>query len=116
LHAHWRLTTFKVNSAMSPLQSALLAGLVFGALSVALMVPMRFPDKTAALCAAFAERFAIGLVAGLVHLPLPGWLGGALLGLLMSVSSAIVTKAWKPILIVGTAGGLLIGGLLHGWN
>jgi hypothetical protein len=101
---------------MPPLVSAIAAGLAFGALSVALMLPMRFPDKTAALCAAFAERFAIGLVVGLVQLPGPGWLGGAVLGLLMSIASAIVTKAWKPILIMGTAGGLVIGGLFHGWT
>jgi hypothetical protein len=29
---------------------------------------------------------------------------------------AIVTKAYAPILVVGAAGGLLIGGILHGWS
>jgi hypothetical protein len=29
---------------------------------------------------------------------------------------AIVTKAYAPILVVGAVGGLLIGGILHGWR
>jgi hypothetical protein len=93
----------------------LVAGLIFGALSVAMMVPMSFPDKRAALSAAFVERFGIGLVIGCVQLPWSGWLVGLAFGLLLSLPSALITKAYLPILIVGGLGGFLIGGFIHGW-
>jgi len=93
-----------------------IAGLIFGAVTVGLMVPMAFPDRRTALGAAFVERFAIGFVIGCVQLPWPGWLVGLLFGLLLSVPSAIITKAFAPILIMGSLGGLVIGGIIHGWR
>jgi hypothetical protein len=48
--------------------------------------------------------------------PWPGWLIGVVFGLLISLPDAIITKAYLPILIVGTLGGLVIGGLIHGWR
>ena len=93
----------------------LVSGAVFGAVSVAMMLPMPFPDKKAALLGAFISRFGIGLVIGCVKLPWPGWAIGLLFGLLLSLPDAIITKAYAPILIVGALGGLLIGGLIHGW-
>ena len=101
---------------MSSPVSGAIAGLAFGIVTVALMMPMKFPDKKAALSAAFIERFAIGVVIGCVQLAWPGWLTGASFGLLLSLPSAIITKMHKPILILGTLGGLLIGGLIHGWR
>lgn len=101
---------------MSNPKWGLLAGLVFGAVSVAMMLPMSFPDKRAALLGAFTDRFAIGLVIGCVQLPWPGWLVGLAFGLLLSLPSAIVTKAYVPILVIGGIGGLVIGGLIHGWG
>ena len=92
-----------------------IAGLVFGALTVGLMARMPFPNKTAALSAAFVERFGIGVVIGCVSLSWPGWVVGVVFGLLLSIPSAIITKAYAPILIMGTLGGLVIGGLIHGW-
>ena len=92
-----------------------IAGLVFGALTVGLMARMPFPNKTAALSAAFVERFAIGAVIGCVALSWPGWVIGAVFGLLLSIPSAVITKAYAPILIIGSLGGLIIGGLIHGW-
>ena len=94
----------------------IIAGLLFGALAVAIMLPLTFPDKKAALLGAFANRFAIGLVIGCVHLGWPGWAIGLAFGLLLSLPDAIITKAYAPILIVGGLGGLVIGGLLHGWR
>ena len=91
------------------------AGLIFGALTVGLMLRMSFPDKKAALSAAFVERLAIGIVIGCVELALPGWLIGLLFGLLLSIPSAIITKAYIPILVMGSLGGLVIGGIIHGW-
>jgi hypothetical protein len=93
-----------------------IAGVVFGAVAVGTMIPMSFPDKRTALLGAFADRFAIGLVIGCVQLPWPGWAVGLFFGLLLSLPSAIVTKAYPPILILGGLGGLVIGGLIHGWG
>jgi hypothetical protein len=80
-----------------------------------MMLPMSFPDKPAALGAAFVDRFAIGLVIGCVQLTWPGWAIGLAFGLLLSLPSAIITKAYAPILVVGAIGGLIIGGIIHGW-
>ena len=102
---------------MSNLLSGIISGAIFGALSVAMMLPLPFPDKTSALLAAFCSRFAIGLVIACVQLPAwPGWLVGLIFGLLLSLPDAIITKAYAPILIVGAVGGLIIGGILHGWR
>ena len=86
-----------------------LCGLVFGLLAVASMIPLSFPDKRAALTAAFVDRFAIGLVIGVASLTWPGWLLGLFFGLLLSAPSAIITKAWAPILGMGAVGGAIIG-------
>ena len=100
---------------MSNLLHGVIAGLLFGLVSVAMMLPMSFPDKPTALSAAFIDRFAIGVVIGCVQLPWPGWAVGVVFGLLLSVPSAIITKAYVPILAIGGVGGLIIGGVLHGW-
>ena len=98
---------------MSKVILGLLAGIVFGALDVGLMLPMSFPDKTTALLSAFASRFAIGFVIGCVQLPAwPGWVVGLLVGL----PDAIITHKYVPILVLGGIGGLVIGGVIHGWK
>jgi hypothetical protein len=94
----------------------LVAGLVFGAVAVGMMLPMAFPDKRTALLGAFVDRLGIGIVIGCVQLPWPGWAVGLFFGLLLSLPSAVITKAYVPILLLGGLGGLVIGGLLHGWQ
>jgi len=94
----------------------LISGLIFGMVTVGMMLPMQFPDKGTALIAAFVARFGLGLVIGCVQLPWPGWLIGLVFGLLLSVPDALITKAYAPIIVVGAVGGLVIGGLLHGWK
>jgi hypothetical protein len=102
---------------MSKILLGLIAGLVFGALDVGLMLPMSFPDKTTAFLGAFTSRFVIGFVIGCVQLPSwPGWLVGLLFGLLISLPDAIITHKYIPILVLGGIGGLVIGGLIHGWK
>src|SRR5947207_14448721 len=101
---------------MANITGGLISGLVFGVVTVGLMLPMQFPDKSTALLAAFISRFGIGLVIGCVQLPLPGWLIGLAFGLLLSLPDALITKVYAPIIIVGTVGGLVIGGILHGWR
>jgi hypothetical protein len=45
----------------------------------------------------------------------PDSLVGFFVGALLSLPSALITKAYVPILLVGSGGGCLIGGLIHGW-
>lgn len=94
---------------MSRLMLGTVCGLVFGALSAASMVPLSFPDKRAALLGAFINRFSIGFVIGAVALPWPGWTSGLVVGVLLSLADAIITKAYAPILVLGAVGGTLIG-------
>ena len=94
---------------MSPILLGLVCGTAFGALAVGLMLPMAFPDKRRALLAAFASRFAIGFLVPAVHLPVAAPVAGAIVGLLVSLPDAIVTKAYVPILAVGTLGGAIVG-------
>ena len=94
---------------MHPVVLSLICGVAFGALAVALMLPMAFPNKRTALIAAFASRFAIGFLIPLIALPVAGFAKGALVGLLVSLPDAIVTKAYVPILAVGVVGGAIVG-------
>src|ERR1700730_19284818 len=100
---------------MANLTSGLISGLIFGVVTVGLMLPMQFPDKTMALLAAFISRFGIGLVIGCVQLPWPGWLIGVVFGLLLSIPDALITKAYAPILIIGSIGGGSYGRIFISW-
>jgi hypothetical protein len=88
--------------------SRIMLGIVCG-LDAALMLPMSFPNKTVAISGAFLDRFAIGFLICVVDLPLPGWASGLIVALLVSLPSAVVTKAYAPILGLGAVGGIIIG-------
>jgi hypothetical protein len=94
---------------MNSLLLPLFYGFGFGAMAVVLMLPISFPDKRTALLAAFASRFAIGFLVPLVALPFPVIAKGAVVGLLISLPDAIVTKAYAPIIGIGVIGGALVG-------
>ncbi|MEP7187861.1 MAG: hypothetical protein ABI901_01565 [Roseiflexaceae bacterium] len=94
---------------MSRILLGIICGIVFGALAVATMIPLRFEDKRGAMLGAFLNRFAIGLVIGATILPVAGWLQGLLFGVLLSLPDAIITKAYAPILVLGSIGGVIIG-------
>ena len=87
----------------------IVCGLAFGLIDVLLMIPMAFPDKRVAMTGAFLDRFAIGFLICVVDLPIPGWLTGLLVALLISLPSAVITKAYAPILGLGAVGGIIIG-------
>jgi len=94
---------------MNAVVFGLLAGLAFGVVDVLLMIPLKMEDKPTAMAGAFAGRFAIGFLVPVVGLPLPVWAVGGLVGLLLSVPDAIITKAYVPILAIGIVGGVLVG-------
>jgi len=94
---------------MSRITLGLICGLVFGAVDVAMMIPMSHPNKGTAMLAAFVSRFGVGFVICNLRLPGPGWIVGLLMGLLLSLPDAIITKAMAPILGSGAVGGAIIG-------
>src|ERR1700733_11424216 len=98
---------------MSRFSLGIVCGLVYGALSAASMIPLSFPDKSAALLGAFLNRFSIGFVLGAVTLPWPGWVSGLVIGLLLSLADAVITKAYAPIIILGIIGGTVIGMIIE---
>jgi hypothetical protein len=98
---------------MNDVTQGLIAGIAFGILSIAIMVPMPLPQKREAMLAAFLHRLGVGFTIAVAVMPVPGWIKGALLGLLLSVPSAIVAKAYVPILGLGVVGGAVIGWIVH---
>jgi hypothetical protein len=94
---------------MSRIYLGVICGLLFGGVDTALMIPISFPDKRAAMLGAFIARFALGFVICNIRLPWPGWAVGLLLGILLSLPDAIITKAMVPILASGAVGGTIIG-------
>jgi hypothetical protein len=96
-------------SGVSRVHLGIVCGLVFGVVDVLLMIPLTFPDKRLAMTAAFFGRFAIGFLICVVDLPVPAWLTGLIVALLVSIPSALITKAYAPILGLGAVGGVVIG-------
>lgn len=94
---------------MNNLLFGILAGLAFGVLDVLLMIPLTMEGKATAMAGAFFSRFAIGFLIPLVKIPAPGWIIGIIVGLLISLPDAIITKAYGPVLGIGVVGGTLIG-------
>ena len=101
---------------MSNVWLGMIVGVRAGAISVGMMIPMKFPDKRAALLGAFCSRFLIGLFTCTAVLPLPPVARGALIGFLVSLPDAIITKAYAPILVIGTVLGVAAGGALRIWG
>lgn len=91
-------------------------GLAAGIVAVALMMPMTFADKRTALIAAFVSRFSIGFLTANTILPIHPIAAGLIIGLLLSVPDALITKAYVPILVVGTALGALCGAAVWYWG
>ncbi|MGE5405469.1 MAG: hypothetical protein ACM3PP_11090 [Candidatus Saccharibacteria bacterium] len=97
---------------MSGIVLGIICGLVFGVLDVMVMIPIKFEDhrkRIEAMSGAFLERFMLGFIIPNLHLGIHPALTGALLGLGLSVPTAIITRAYGPIIIIGLIGGVVIG-------
>lgn len=94
---------------MSPILTGIVSGAAFGFFSVVTMIPLKMEEKKTAMLGAFADRFAIGFVICNSSLPVAGWLNGLIVGALLSLPSAIITKSWVPIMTFGLVGGIVIG-------
>ena len=89
-----------------------ICGLVFGAVDVLIMIPLKYENsrkRIEAMGAAFLERFMIGFLIPNVGLGTHPALTGLLLGTGLSLPSAIITRAYVPIVGVGIAGSVSIG-------
>src|SRR3954462_15014584 len=105
-----------MEAPMSRILLGAICGLFYGALSAASMIPLSFSDNTAALTGAFLNRFAIGFVIGAARLPVRSWAQGLIIGILLSLPDAIITKAFAPILILGAVGVVIIGLIVGKWG
>ena len=94
---------------MTNIVKGLITGTIFGIVSLIPMFFMTFEDKTRAMTASFISRFAIGFIIFNIELPIPSWLKGGLVGLVLSLPDALVTKQYAPILGLGLIGGLVCG-------
>ncbi len=84
-------------------------GLAFGILDIIPMIWLDIPNRWLAISGAFCNRFAIGFLIPLVQIPIPGWLRGLIIGVLLSLPDAIITGAVAPIMGFGIIGGIVIG-------
>jgi len=94
---------------MNKITQGVIAGLVFGVLDVLIMVPLPLPNKAQAMVASFINRFTIGFLISVSDIPVPGWMKGLIIGLLLSLPDAIISKAYAPVLGIGVFGGVIIG-------
>lgn len=94
---------------MNTITKGIIAGIIFGILSILPMFFMKFEDKTRAMTASFISRFAIGFIIFNMDLPIPNWLKGGLVGLVLSMPDALVTKQYAPVLGLGLIGGIVCG-------
>ena len=90
----------------------ILAGIIYGVIDTALMIPIKFDskdEKKVAMIGAFASRLSICFLVFNTSLPWASWLNGLLIALLISLSSAIITKSYGPIMGTAIIGGLVLG-------
>lgn len=92
-------------------------GVVFGIFDT---IPMYFMDgfenKRTAMTAAFIERFSIGLLIGAADFSISMILQGLLISVLISIPTALITKAYIPVLTTAVIGGLVIGFAVGQWG
>jgi hypothetical protein len=94
---------------MKKIKYGILAGVIFAILDVIPMFFIDIPDRYIAIVAAFINRFVVGLLIFTTDWLIPKWLLGILLGFILSLPDALITKTYGPILGSGIIGGLIIG-------
>jgi hypothetical protein len=97
---------------MSIVAFGILSGAAFAAPTLLIMLPMKWKsirEKFEAILAATLERFTIGFVVVNVQILPIAPLNGLAIGLVMSAPSAIITRAYVPVFIVGALGAALVG-------
>ncbi len=90
----------------------IICGLAFGVIDVLVMIPLKYENnrkRLEAMTAAFIERFMIGFLIPNVDLGIHPALTGLVLGVGLSLPSAIITRAYAPIIGIGALGSIIIG-------
>ncbi len=93
-----------------------ICGLAFGIIDVLIMIPLKYENsrkRVEAMSAAFIERFMIGFLIPNVELGIHPAITGLLLGIGLSLPSAIITRAYAPIIGIGIVGGVIIGMIIN---
>jgi len=101
---------------MSRVLLGTVSGLVFGVIDVAIMLPMSFSRFEGRDHGGFHRAVWDWLRSRAAQLPWPGWAAGLCFGLLLGVPDTLTTKAYAPIIGMGTLGGIVIGLLVHGFG
>jgi len=97
---------------MSKIVLGVICGLVFGIVDVLVMIPLKYENKRKrieAMSSAFLERFMIGFLIPNFDLGIHPAITGAIVGLGLSLPSAIITRVYAPIIGIGVIGGVIIG-------
>jgi len=97
---------------MDSIALGVVCGLVFGIIDVLIMLPMKVEDKRKrieALIGAFIERFMLGFIIPNINIGLHPIATGAILGFGFSLPTAIIVRAYAPIIGIGIVGGVIIG-------
>ena len=94
---------------MNSLLLGVILGGVFGVVAVLPMLKMSFPDKRAPILGAFINRFAVGLLIPNAFPMFDPIVRGLVIGILLSLPDAIITKSYIPIMALGVIGGLVLG-------
>ena len=97
---------------MNKIILGIICGLGFGIIDVLIMIPLKYENnrkRAEAMSAAFIERFMIGFLIPNVDLGIHPALTGLLLGTVLSLPSAIITRAYAPIIGTGIIGSVIIG-------
>jgi hypothetical protein len=97
---------------MNKLLFGTICGLVFAVIDVLIMIPLKYENRRKmieAMSSAFIDRFMLGFLIPLVDLGIQPAITGLLLGIALSLPSAIITRVYAPILAIGAVGGLIIG-------
>jgi hypothetical protein len=97
---------------MSSVVLGLICGTTFGLIDVLIMLPMKVEDKRKkieALAGAFIERFMLGFIIPNIDISLHPIATGAIIGLGLSLPTALIVRAYIPIISIGILGGIIIG-------
>jgi hypothetical protein len=89
-----------------------ICGLAFGILDVLIMLPLKYETKRKkyeAMSGAFLERFMLGFIIPNLALGINPMIAGGLIGLGLSIPTAIITRAYVPIAAIGLVGGVVVG-------
>ena len=97
---------------MNSITLGIICGLIFGIIDVVIMIPLKVEDrrkKIEAMIGAFIERFMLGFIIPNISIGLHPVATGAILGLGLSLPTAIIVRVYAPIIGIGVIGGIIIG-------